>query len=73
VIFGNEEMNTVFPDPDKSGPLPLYTLASQVVAFNPPQGDGWNDWLDVIEAGIEAAEQVPRLAAPAVMYAFGQK
>lgn len=73
MVFGSERLDAVFPDPEKATLVPLYTLANQVVAFNPPQGDDWNDWVDVIEAAIEAAEQVAPLAVPAVAYRYLKK
>lgn len=76
VVFGSEQLNAVFPDAEKSALVPLYTLASLLVAFDPPKesnGKDWNDWVDVIEAAIEAAEQVAPLAAPAVAYRYLRK
>lgn len=70
VVFGRKKLEVVFPDPEKAAMVPLFTLANQVIAFNPPQGEGWNEWLDVIETGIEAAEKIPDWAVPAAMYRY---
>lgn len=53
--------------------MPLFALATLVTGFKPPQGKGWNDWLDVIEAAIEAADQVQISVLPALVYRFGRK
>lgn len=73
VVFGPEEITAVFADGQKAALVPLFTLASQLVAFKQPQGKGWNDWLDVIESAIEAADQVRATDLPAMVYPFGRK
>jgi hypothetical protein len=67
-VFGNEQLEVVFPEAEKQALIPLYTLANQLVAFKPPLGKGWNAWLDVIEEALETAEKIAPLAAPAVAY-----
>lgn len=53
--------------------VPLHVLASLLNAFTPPTGKGWNQWLDTIEGGIEAASRVRKEAAPAVVYEYLRK
>ncbi|MCL2729319.1 MAG: hypothetical protein FWE15_04755 [Actinomycetia bacterium] len=52
---------------------PLYAAAALTAGFKPPQGSDWNDWLDVIEAGIEAADAMRREAGPAVAFRLFRK
>lgn len=53
--------------------IPLYVLAGLVTGYKAPRGTDWNDWLDVIEAGIEAADTVRTEARPAVAYRLFKK
>ncbi|MBO0802693.1 MAG: hypothetical protein J2P25_06405 [Nocardiopsaceae bacterium] len=73
VVFGTDRVDSVFGDAEKAALVPLYTLANLLVAFKPPQGKGWNDWLDVIESAIETADVVPGTAAPMVMNRYLKK
>lgn len=52
---------------------PLGTLGRLLVSFKPPTGDSWNDFLDTIETGIEAADTTRQEAAPSITYRFLKK
>lgn len=69
VVFGAETGAGNFSNPL----VPLFTLANLLVAFDPPHGKGWNDWLDVIESAIEAADQVRATDLPAMVFRFARK
>lgn len=67
-VFGAEKITGVFGD--KAATVPVTALAALLVSFRPPEGTGWNHYLDIIEAGIEAAEKIRETDLPSIMYRF---
>lgn len=47
---------------------PLGALGRLLVSFKPPVGDTWNDFLDTIEDGIDAADATRKEAGPIIAY-----
>ncbi|MCL2582967.1 MAG: hypothetical protein FWE35_10965 [Streptosporangiales bacterium] len=52
---------------------PLYVLAGLVTGYRHPQSGDWNDWLDLIELGIEEADAMRKETLPAAAYRLFRK
>lgn len=66
-VFGFEPLEVAIPDPQRFGVIALFTTASVLVSFCPPELD-WSGYLDQIWNAIEAARQTRIEVLPALMY-----
>jgi hypothetical protein len=64
--LGFEPLTVVFSDMEKSGPVPILSTASLLVAYR-PDGQHWREYLDVIESGLEEAAPLSQAAFPAAL------
>jgi hypothetical protein len=64
--LGGERLDKVFDSAEDAAAIPLMTTGTMLVAFCPRDKE-WFEYLDIIEAGIEAAERVDLSVLPALM------
>lgn len=67
VVFGTEQMETVFTDQEKVVKLPLFTAANALLSFF-PKGSHWWAYLDQIWDGVEKASETRDTVLPALEY-----
>jgi hypothetical protein len=64
-VIGAENLSDAFGSQAAAGTLPLLVTARLLVSFR-PQGNDWWDYLDQIEAALEAAETIDLSVLPAL-------
>lgn len=70
VVFGEDKLDQVFPDPATSATLPVLAAARILVSFRPhrTRDENWWDYLDVIEEALEIAASLNPSVLPALMW-----
>jgi hypothetical protein len=66
------QRHTVSEDNIKASVIPMFALANLMIVFAPTGLDQWS-WLDVIEASIEAAENVNDGVLSSMVYEFSRR
>lgn len=66
VVLGFQPLDKVFAEPGKLGAAPILMTAGLLLVFCPRGQDQWS-YLDDIERAVEAAEEIPQPALPAVV------
>jgi hypothetical protein len=64
--LGAERLDEVFDSAEDAAAIPLMATGAMLVSFCPRDKE-WFEYLDVIEAGIEAAERIDLSVLPALM------
>lgn len=67
VVFGVEQLDSVFSDQEKVVKVPLFTAANALLSFF-PEGSHWQDYLDQIWDGVETASKTRDTVLPALEY-----
>jgi hypothetical protein len=67
VVFGTENLDTVFPDPAILTTLPVLATAEILLSFCPREKEWW-EYLETIEESIEQAAALNPTVLPALMH-----
>jgi hypothetical protein len=66
IALGAARLDEIFDSAEDAAAIPLMTTGTMLVSFCPRDKE-WFEYLDVIEAGIEAAERTDLSVLPALM------
>lgn len=71
VVFGQERVLSISEDTGKASVLPMLSLANIMISFLPKGIDQWQ-WLDAIEASIDAVDNLNDAVLPTAVFVFGR-
>lgn len=71
VVFGKERVTSISDDTTKASVIPMFALANLLIVFAPKGLDQWS-YLDVIEASIDAVDNLNEAVLPSAVYMFGK-
>ena len=71
VVLGQDRVTSISDDATKASVIPMFALANIMLGFMPEGLDQWG-WLDVIEASIDAMDNLQEAVLPSAVYEFGR-
>lgn len=71
VVFGSDRVTEISADITKASVIPMFALANLIISLSPKGLDQWS-YLDVIEASIDAVDNLQEAVLPSAVYEFGR-